>query len=413
MKVLIVEEALRTLHGHWYQYISDIVCGGQKAGHEIEVAVHQEACSEILQTLPCKPILRESVFESGSLVRSQRNALGRILRHNRLLFEDLAPILLNEQSDPYDVVIATTPRMDHLLAYQRIAMGLPAKSRLRFVMLMIESVGSYRNESPERLRFSPKTFPLRAVLSLFPRLPAGQRIKFATESTGLANQYWHFCGRRFSLLPHVTELPDLSPYRMEKSGEWRGGGLTFGTYGFTRYDKGLDILQYALHLLLARGDQRPSFNFIIQWTGDYSLPDGVMVKQDPILADSSRIRYIPAFHASDDYYHWIARTDVMVLPYRRSFYRDKLSRVAIDAALAGIPIIYPKGTWLEDFVMSHAAGVPFDEGNPTSLSLAIESCHKCHAELKELATFRMEKTALFFSARRFFDEIGTVIASHA
>jgi glycosyltransferase involved in cell wall biosynthesis len=406
MKVLIVEEALKTLHGHWFQYVSDIVCGGLKAGHQIDVAVHRDACGEILEGLPCLRILTESVFDAERSSRFQGGSLGRIMRHNAILFRDLAPLILDDKATPYDVIIATTPRLDHLLAYQRLAMNVTTRSRLRFVLLMIESVGRYAGHDDSTLRFSPKTIPLRLAMTLASCLPGGERMLFATESEGLARQYEKFCGRRFPLVPHVTELPDLTPYRIEVSGDGRSAkGLTFGTYGFTRYDKGLDILQSSLRLLLSKKEELPGGNFVIQWTGDYRLPDGTLIGKDPLLTDLPGVRYIREFSSSEEYYRWIAQTDVMLLPYRRGFYRDKLSRVAIDAALAGIPIIYPEGTWLEDFVMNHAAGVAFEGGNPQSLSQAIETSMSSYGVLKEQATSRKGKTSTDFSARTFFEKI--------
>jgi glycosyltransferase involved in cell wall biosynthesis len=189
------------------------------------------------------------------------------------------------------------------------------------------------------------------------------------------------------------------------------GKLSFGTYGFTRYDKGLDVLQSSLRFLLSEKGELPDSNFFIQWTSDYRLPDGTLIEQDPILNRLDNITYIPEFNSSEDYYNWIARTDIMLLPYRRGFYRDKLSRVAIDAALAGIPIIYPKGTWLEGFVANHAAGVSFEEANPKSLAVAIEHSVRTHNELKGLAISRQEKTASFFSAKSFFKEIAVMTSS--
>ena len=408
MRVLIVEEALKTLHGHWFQYISDIVHGGLAAGHEIEVAVHKNACPEILSTLPCQPILTESVFDSSTALK-RGGKFGRILHHNKTLFRDLAPLVLEKTIEPYDVVIATTPRLDHLLAYHRLAMCLPKGSRMRFVLLMIESVGSYVRGDGAVPRFSRKTLPLRIAMRATSFLPGGDRTIFATESEGLARQYEKFCGRRMPIVPHVTELPDLFRYRLVETKSDRSvQKLTFGTFGFTRYDKGLDILQSSLRLLLSQNGMLPAARFVIQWTGDYRLTDGTLIEKDNILYGLQNISYIPSFTSSQEYYQWIAKTDIMLLPYRRGFYRDKLSRVAIDAALAGIPIIYPVGTWLEDFVDHHSAGVGFEGGDPKSLSAAIEESITRHRDLKNLAVSRKEKTAACFSAKCFFDKISAM-----
>jgi glycosyltransferase involved in cell wall biosynthesis len=154
----------------------------------------------------------------------------------------------------------------------------------------------------------------------------------------------------------------------------------------------------------------PAASFVIQWTGDYRLTDGTLIEKDNILSGVQNISYIPTFKTSQEYYQWIGKTDIMLLPYRKGFYRDKLSRVAIDAALAGIPMIYPVGTWLEDFVEAHAAGVGFDEGDPESLAVAIEDSMSRYGDLRDLALSRKDKTAVNFSAQSFFDEIARMIS---
>jgi glycosyltransferase involved in cell wall biosynthesis len=403
MKVLIVEEALKGLHGHWFQYISDIVNGGREAGHEIEVAVHKDACPEILKALPCHPILTATVFEKNTVSAGKLGGFKRILAHNRSLYRDLRAFF--SAGNSYDVIIATTPRLDHLPAYEFLHWRSQNGKRPHLVLIFVESVGRY---SPDysRITFGKKSLPLKFALKLSRLLPERKKFSLVTESQGLARQFEKFCGVKFGLVPHVTRLPALDSYR-EKWKQPAVAGVQpkiLGTFGFTRYDKGVDILQSAIKLLAPRAGQ-PGIRFVLQWTGDYQLPDGSWIRKDPVLENSPLVQYIPAFSASEEYYEWIARTDIMVLPYRKDFYHDKLSRVAIDGALAGMPIVYPAGTWLESFVQEHAAGVAFLPEDPESLAEAIQEVLANFAELKARAEARKQSTREAFSSRTFFDII--------
>ena len=400
MKVLIVEEALKNLHGHWFQYISDIVNGGREAGHEIEVAVHKDACAEILQAFPCHPILNATVFDKTAPPVGKLGGLQRILAHNRSLYRDLRSFFAAGNS--YDVIIATTPRLDHLLAYEFLHWRFLGAKRPHLVLIFVESVGKYSADFTQ-LSFGKKSLPLKFAMRLSRLLPEKEKFSLVTESAGLARQFEKFCGIKFGLVPHVTRLPALEIYR-EKNNSPTAAPKILGTYGFTRYDKGVDVLQSAIKLLSPPIGQR-EMRFAIQWTGDYKLPDGSWIRKDAALENSPLVQYIPAFSASDEYYKWIARTDIMVLPYRKDFYYDKLSRVAIDGALAGMPIVYPAGTWLESFVRDHAAGVAFEPENPQSLAQAIQKTLENFSDLKSLADARKEKTCEAFSARTFFNLI--------
>ncbi len=395
MKVLIVEEALKDLRGHWFQYIGDICDGGREAGHEIEVAVHREACTEIREYFHCHPILSESVFGAEFKV-GRLSGLRRMLRRNRALFRELRAHF--NRRHRYDVVIATTLRVDHIFACLLLNALGGGKFYEQLVLISVESVGTY-SEDFSQLRFGMKSLPLKWGMQMTGCFPGARRIALATESEGLARQYLAFCGVKFHLVPHVTRRVEN-----REPPPPRDGQLVLGTFGFTRYDKGTDVLQKALRRLVAEG-MPEECRFVIQWTGDFRLPDGTLVAKDQELEWHADVEYLDPFTRSGDFPEWLAQTDVMMLPYRRHFYYDKLSRVAIDAAEAGMPMVYPAGTWLESFVAEYGAGVAFMPDDSDSLAQALRNVIRNYATLKTQAMERAETARQDFSARRFFEII--------
>jgi len=398
MKVLIVEEALKNLHGHWFQYINDIVNGGREAGYEIEVAVHRDACPEILKALPCRPILNATVFERERIPAGKLAGLIRVLTHNRSLYRDLSAFFA--AGNTYDLVISTTTRLDHLPAYWWLYWRFKNRGFANLALIFIELVGEYTPDF-SKLRFSTSTLLLKcALLACRPLLKRGQFF-LVTESEGLARRYEAFCGIKFPLVPHVVSLPSLEPYR--KAVDKDSDKLLLGTFGITRYDKGVDIFQDAIKLYQQQGLNNAGF--VIQWINDYQLPDGSWARQDPVLLKDRNVQYLPRFSTPQEYYRWLACTDIMILPYRRDFYYDKLSRVAIDAALAGMPMVYPAGTWFESFVAQYAAGVAFQPESPESLAVAMQEIVARYAELKAQAEDRKQSVSEAFSAQVFFQNI--------
>lgn len=393
MKVLIVEEALKSLHGHWFQYVGDIYDGGREAGHDIEVMVHRDACREIRDRFHCHAILGESVFgaetSGGGL-----SGLRRMARRNVTLFRELRAHF--KSGYLYDAVIATTPRIDHLYAYLLLNLFWGGKAYKQLVLIFVESVGVYSDDF-STLRFGRKSLPLKWGMKLAEWLPGAKRISLATESEGLARQFRAFCGVDFTLVPHVTQRvePETPPPP-------RDGHLVLATFGFTRYDKGTDVFQVALKKLTAEG-MPDGCRFVIQWTGDYTLPDKSLVTRDPVLESRTDVEYLGPFTRAGEFPDWLSRTDVMVLPYRRDFYYDKLSRVAIDAAEAGMPMVYPRGTWLESFVAEYGAGVAFEPDNADSLGQALRTAVRDFTALSALAQARALSAREGFSAKRFFE----------
>lgn len=393
MKVLIIEEALHTLHGHWFQYVGDIFDGGRDAGHEITVAVHRDAVPEIRKRFACLPILAESVFGAEAHGRGLKS-LRRMVRRNFTLFRELHDHF--KSGSQYEIVIATTPRVDHLYAYLLLNLLWGRKAFRQLVLIFVESVGTYSADF-KTLRFRKKSLLLKWGMQLTKKIPPHETIVLATESKGLARQFKEFSGIDFVLLPHVTEWRDPPSSRSTKS-----GSIVLGAYGFTRYDKGTDVLQQALLNMSATG-MPVGCHFLIQWTSDFNLPDGQRMKINPTLAKRPDIEYLGAFDSESEFRERMAATDIMILPYRKEFYFDKLSRVAIDAAEAGMPMVYPLGTWLESFVSQYGAGVSFVPEDPNSLAAALLVAMRDFPTLKAIAEERAPEARHAFSSKRFFE----------
>jgi len=400
MNVLIVEEALESQHGHWFQYLRDMVEDGRAAGHRVDVLGHQNACPEIRRTLGAHPVLRRSVWQNNSERPRRWARIRSLIAHNRSLFEDVAA-WAKSRGERYDLTIFPTVRIDHLWALHRLACH--HRSQLgRLVAIFPEAQGSWNQEG--KLISPRSSFPLSVVMRWVGRAAASSHILFATESIGLIRQYEAFCGLRLSYLPHTTSMPEHLV--------WKDSGkkvLDFGLFGFMRYDKGADLLHQALHSNAFKPQQK--LNLHVQWTGDYKLPNGELITQDQQLASQGKVNYIPPFKTSEEYHTWLTRIDAMILPYREGFYKDKLSRVAIDAALVGLPMVYPRRTWLESFVEEFGAGVPFEPASSDSLAEAVCKLAEDHRRLVNLALERRNRVRDAFSGRHFFNLLSDSLES--
>jgi glycosyltransferase involved in cell wall biosynthesis len=300
-----------------------------------------------------------------------------------------------EQGDKiYDVTIMPSMRVDHVLAAHDLEKRDRGRKLGLIVAIFADTVGNYDQDG--QLSFPRSSLFLRLAMRFCNCAPKRPRVIFATESEGLIEQYATFCGLRLKYLPHVTSVPETLMARDQRP----EGKLVMGTFGFTRYDKGTDVFHDAL--TAREPESFKGLEFVVQWTGDYSLPDGRRAERRPELSDRFDLRYIDAFSRSEDYYEWLSKIDLIFLPYRENFYKAKLSRVAIDAAMVGLPIIYPKGTWLEEFANRFASGVGFEPDNPISLGEAIVNARESFDSLSRDAVRKAAEVRVHFSGQSFF-----------
>jgi hypothetical protein len=180
--------------------------------------------------------------------------------------------------------------------------------------------------------------------------------------------------------------------------------IVFGCYGAARWEKGSDIFQDAIKLILknevasdgcrvasiqsectrelgpaflpitsnplpATATGRP-LRFAIQWVEDFRDWEGNLVSIDPWLLEHPQVEVIGRYFQGDEYGEQLERTDVMVLPYR-SPYRLRVSRVVIEAMMNGMPVIVTRGTTLFEQAEEYGVVIGCEEGSAESLAEAI------------------------------------------
>jgi hypothetical protein len=217
--------------------------------------------------------------------------------------------------------------------------------------------------------------------------------------------------------------------------------------GLARYEKGSDFMQTAIRLLLQKaetlkseklkegcsapkdrrseiGDRglRESSNlvpssattggrtvkFLMQWPEDFDLPDGRRCVPDPDLLKDERVKFSKDLLTGEAYWDFLRQADVIVLPYRSESYRARVSRVAIEAAILGKPMVYSKDTWISEVVAMGGAGVAIAEETPQSLAEAIQMAIGDLDMLQSEAECGVARVRNFYSVSAFHHLLGEV-----
>ena len=401
MRLLITEEALDNARGHFLEYIKDIVSECDNQEIEPVVAVHRNADEDVTSQLPTIRVHPVNVWNSRT--NGSANRIVRILRvfqHNFRLARALRKAI--REHGPFDCVLAPTNLVDHTLGHYLVARWLQRNNAdTHYVLIFVDSVGVH--DADGNLHFPRRTGLLRRFIRLFERLQQEGRATLCVETPEMGRHYHRFSGLRFEVVPHVVQFDtaDLDRRRDEVT---RDEIVAFGSFGFARFDKGTDILQEAVRLIF---EKTPEFEtrFFIQWNRDFDFDDGRTATISPTLRENPLVHYITEVFDKDAYLDYLARTDIVVLPYRRFFYRERLSRVAIDAAIAGIPFIAPEGTWLSRFQEKYGAGLTFEPERPESLAEMIREARKQSDDLKARARSRMKAAAEAFGPEAFLRRI--------
>ncbi len=386
MRILISEEALQTGKGHWPSYIGCIADGLRAAGDKVEVLVHQLAPEKLLNRIGGVPWFSRNCWLDP---RSQGGIGG--LRHNFRFLRELKSWLAKE--DRYDWVCALTMRLQHLLAFALISRDRSIPAETRFLLLFVQGFGRYTGPA------SPTVFPLNASTTLarfsfwlMRGAVRSGRVILAAETQGMQEELQRFCGLPVSLFPHPVPAPP------ETDGADRGSAsvLTITCPGFARHEKGNDLLQDAIAAMIEEpGSER--MKFVMQWPEPFALPDGRLLSVDARLAEDPRVRLVNESLGGDAYEALLRESDFVILPYRRNSYHHRVSRVAIEAASRGIPMIYTLGTWTAEIAELAGCGVCIDEETAEAVIKAIREAASQAEKLRNLAIAGAEEVSRFHS----------------
>lgn len=393
-RLLIVEEALRDLKAHWFEYIKTIDEGARAAGWTVDVACHQAACLSIQQAFSSFPVFRYARYLDNQTNRLPGDRYYGFILHSLRQVKVLWP-LLNQQAQ-YDLAFAPTVMMHHLLAWWLIMTFHPNKPK-RLTLFFVTNPGIWNTQS--QTATLPKSSALMGrLLKLFRRQVEQDKVTLAVETKGAQQEFGTLTQLPFTLMPHPVPNSVIAS-DLQRLIE----PLNFACYGFARYEKGSDLLKAAIAQVLAERTDFPT-KFSVQWVEAFSLPDGSLCQIDD-LKEYAKVTIIDKPVMPAAYQQLLAKTSCMILPYRNSSYYARVSRVAIEAAYQGIPVIYTRGGWLEDTITEYGAGIGIADQSVEELVRAIEEMAMNYSRYQQEAIANAAKAKRYFSAKSFCNQL--------
>jgi glycosyltransferase involved in cell wall biosynthesis len=386
MHWLMVEDALRGDAGHWRDYVRVFRDGLVAAGDTCTVLCARGADAGVVREFEARPVLPDFAWETR-----RRGLLTRLTEGARHVAETGRAVLDACRERRPDVIYVPTVKPVHIatwgLMMDRV---VPEGTRVVLLFMNGQAVVTERGAEPT----VPDTRATRMVRTLLARLerPVREgRLLLVSDTPALAREYAEWSGLPFTYVPQPVAVP------VRERAERVGGPVVFGAFGDGRHEKGTDVLQEAMRRSVRGG---AGHRFLVQWVTPFPDPAGVTHAPDAAL-EAGGVEFVRKLVGPDEYEVLLARTDVLVLPYRRTSYARRGSRVVIEAVVNGIPVVATRGTSLADVAREHGAGVEFVEDDADSLAAAMDEAARRLPELRARATERMPGARAHFSVAEF------------
>jgi len=389
MKWIIFEDSLEDRSGHWFEYLTEFRNGLIALGDEVRFVVSKRANRDILDNFDGNPLLPESPFKKMS---NKTTLLKRLIRIKYYVLEALPKIKeVIRLSNNVDIIFIPTVVIESLLTWLIII----KTTRLigKRILLFFPGLPIKNSKNVLILDGSPTSYIFKLGIHFLAR-----EVKKGNVILGVETKAMKVAAENLFKVPFMYFPHPVSPIRNEK--EIVHKHLVMGCYGAARYEKGSDLLISAIAEYLRRYPESNA-RFIVQWLNDYSLPTGETASIDDISTKDPRINIVNHLFKGIEYHEQLLATDVLLLPYRCTSYKLRVSRVVIEALCNGIPVVVTKNSTLEADASDYGSSISVNDEDIESIVMGIHAAETNYSTLKESALKSQKTACASYSVQKF------------
>ncbi len=408
MKWWVIEDALRDTNGHWCEYIETFQEGLIECGDSLEIFCAGDATADTQSHFNAKAELPPSIWARMGDAAPKWQRFFRVFSHGNATHKSVKG-LLNTANPAPDVLFVPTVLVHHLWGWWRLLNG-PLKAHPAKVLLFFPNTPVFidSNGAP-KLNSDPTATLFKWLIRRLKKHVQSGKLILGAETHSMVEALTQVTGVIFNYLPHPVRLkepsstytkPNRASLKSETTNNKQQTVITLGAYGSARFEKGSELIQLAAKQILKSKPDVP-VEFCLQWLGDFENETGQLQAKDPDLEKHPKFNYITQLFKGNDYHQQLAKTHIMLLPYRDA-YQLRVSRVVIEAMLYGLPVIASENTTLWEQAERYGAGLPCKiDPDTKSLSESIVCAVDMYPQLRQRARQQMRIAAAHFSVKEF------------
>jgi glycosyltransferase involved in cell wall biosynthesis len=393
MRWLIVEDALRDRKGHWFEYLSTFHRGLRALGDEVVILADGQAETFITENLGAKSVLPPSIWHrmgdgAGALTRYLR-----VPQHAWQTYRAMKKVFAWDKD--WNTILVPTVLVHHLLAWCFIYPRLVREQIRAHLILFFPNLPiRLDDQGTPHWNPAPTTLLMRLLLHWRRMDISCGNIILGVETEEMRTAFGKLTNLPVTYFPHPVDpvsLPTFKPFP---------GAPRMSCYGPGRPEKGSDILLAAVQACVAK-DSAEGVSFEFQWTGDFQDSEGRTVSLPKAVEESPRVNVIKRYFVDGEYAEHLLQTSVMLLPYRRSSYGLRVSRVLIEALVNGIPVVVTDHTTLSSQMDRFGSGLSCADGDVKSLLAAITQPVSLWESTRRTHRHRQQDAIAHFSVAEF------------
>jgi glycosyltransferase involved in cell wall biosynthesis len=356
----IVEEALCGYSAHWFEWIRAVKLINEAQGVRVRIAANKKMDSGAAQALGAEPVIERNSWDDSLNRQPALIRHAQVMIHNLRVYRGCATAL--KKWGPIDCLQLPVVKIHHLIGCLALTRRYGGRRFKRLVMQVNMPPGRHIVGQVEPV-FSRNSKLIQSVLRAYRPYVDRGIVCLGSDSDQTAKDYELLTGVPFVEFPtpRISTNTATPPQVRRKNSP-----VVFTCLGPSRQEKGSDLLLSAIQAYLQMPQRTPA-RFVLQWTSDLTDASGKTVSPDPWLLEHPDVRLLRRALTSEEYDRELLGSDCVVMPYRWNSYFCRISGLAVEAATAGIPVIYTENTWLERAMKRYGAGLAVRDGDVPDL----------------------------------------------
>lgn len=360
-KFLIIDEILKDSMGHFLEYDQSVIESLSKENLKIDI-ITNKAFKGNLNGAHTHPVFAENLLDKP--VNNPIKLIWKLVHYNFSYYKLLVTYISKSPQKIDFIFIPTLFFNYHLLPILFFLLKKKNFNKFGAFLIVIRN-DLYPLEGNLFKKIITYILIRLNFLFLKPKVVSG-RVFLFTDSQHLASKIKQIADLKPKVLPIPHSKTDENKISSNSS------KITFSCLGPARYEKGIDLLLKAINLLVKSEKINPKHvQFIIQTNNFQELQQDIKDQINQLSLLKPMVNFIKKPLTRTEYENYLATTDVMILPYRKRFYKNRTSGIAVEAMSLAIPIIYTKETWLETEIAKFGIGIGVENENVNDIKNAI------------------------------------------
>jgi glycosyltransferase involved in cell wall biosynthesis len=185
-------------------------------------------------------------------------------------------------------------------------------------------------------------FRTSAGFSEFDKRFSKGQVAFYTDTEDLTERYSRAVNMAFTTLP--IPIDDALAVKNKNNGT----PLIVSYLGDAREEKGIHLLPELITAVRTQGFSETDVQFRVQTNLPLTATSARTVRTKNLLTglQGKGLQIIEGPFSSEVYHQLISSSDVILIPYCPKSYEARSSGIFTEALAAGVPTVYPLGTWM-------------------------------------------------------------------